>query len=195
LLIAGELSKRKIEIKTTQVRTGESELDYLQLMNRVLPKDIRVLAWAPVDLTFDARFNCQSRVYKYYFFLGSLDVEKMKLAAQKFRGIHDFRNFCKMDLANGVFNFEREIYKFDISLCTDVQTFLRDFCGQSEIRNILDAVYEFIIHGSSFLWHQVRCMVAVLFLIGSGLEEPSVIDELLNVQKNPRKPVRSRTSF
>jgi tRNA pseudouridine38/39 synthase len=31
-----------------------------------------------------------------------------------------------------------------------------------------------IIKGSAFLWHQVRCMVSVLFLIGQGLESPSV---------------------
>jgi hypothetical protein len=30
------------------------------------------------------------------------------------------------------------------------------------------------IKGSAFLWHQVRCMVAVLFLIGQGLESPFV---------------------
>ncbi|KAL7617024.1 hypothetical protein Lser_V15G00158 [Lactuca serriola] len=30
------------------------------------------------------------------------------------------------------------------------------------------------IKGSAFLWHQVRCMVAVLFLIGQGLESPDV---------------------
>ena len=30
------------------------------------------------------------------------------------------------------------------------------------------------IKGSAFLWHQVRCMVAILFLIGQGLESPFV---------------------
>lgn len=30
------------------------------------------------------------------------------------------------------------------------------------------------IKGSAFLWHQVRCMVAVLFLIGQGHESPDV---------------------
>lgn len=30
------------------------------------------------------------------------------------------------------------------------------------------------IRGSAFLWHQVRCMVAVLFLVGRGLESPDV---------------------
>ncbi|XLU65759.1 hypothetical protein S245_024968, partial [Arachis hypogaea] len=29
------------------------------------------------------------------------------------------------------------------------------------------------IRGSAFLWHQVCCMVAVLFMIGKGLESPN----------------------
>ncbi|XP_068023383.1 tRNA pseudouridine(38/39) synthase isoform X2 [Melanerpes formicivorus] len=35
---------------------------------------------------------------------------------------------------------------------------------------------------------QVRCMMAILFLVGQGAESPEVIDELLDVEKNPRKP-------
>ena len=30
------------------------------------------------------------------------------------------------------------------------------------------------IRGSAFLWHQVRCMAAVLFFVGQGLESPCV---------------------
>lgn len=35
---------------------------------------------------------------------------------------------------------------------------------------------------------QVRCMMAVLFLIGQKLEAPEIINQLLDVQSNPRKP-------
>lgn len=35
---------------------------------------------------------------------------------------------------------------------------------------------------------QVRCMMAVLLLIGQQLEAPEVIDQLLDVNKHPRKP-------
>ena len=30
------------------------------------------------------------------------------------------------------------------------------------------------VEGTAFLWHQVRCMAAVLFMVGSGLESPTV---------------------
>lgn len=34
--------------------------------------------------------------------------------------------------------------------------------------------WQFRVRGTAFLWHQVRCMTAVLFLIGQGLEKPQV---------------------
>lgn len=36
--------------------------------------------------------------------------------------------------------------------------------------------------------HQVRCMVAVLFLIGEGKEQPSVVNQLLDVTNHPNRP-------
>lgn len=41
------------------------ELDYVGILNKVLPPDIRVLSWCPVDLDFSARFKCLRRRYKY----------------------------------------------------------------------------------------------------------------------------------
>lgn len=33
-----------------------SEIDYVKVLNKVLPKDIRVLGWCPVSTDFHARF-------------------------------------------------------------------------------------------------------------------------------------------
>lgn len=38
----------------------------------------------------------------------------MKMAADLLIGRHDFRNFCKMDVANGVLEFTRKIDAVDI---------------------------------------------------------------------------------
>lgn len=46
-------------------------------------------------------------------------------------------------------------------------------------------MFEVIIRGSGFLWHQIRCIIGVLFLIGQEKEQPQVILELLDVEKNP----------
>jgi tRNA pseudouridine38/39 synthase len=45
-----------------------------------------------------------------------------------------------------------------------------------------------IIKGSAFLWHQVRCMMAILFLIGNGQEKLNVIEYLLDVNKIKERP-------
>lgn len=42
--------------------------DYLQRINRCLPTDIRVLAYAYTDESFDSRFSCVYREYNYFFF-------------------------------------------------------------------------------------------------------------------------------
>jgi tRNA pseudouridine38/39 synthase len=47
---------------------------------------------------------------------------------------------------------------------------------------------ELIVDGSSFLWHQIRCIVAILFLVGQRKESPSIVDDLLDIEKYPSKP-------
>ncbi|XP_016380519.1 tRNA pseudouridine(38/39) synthase-like [Sinocyclocheilus rhinocerous] len=49
-------------------------------------------------------------------------------------------------------------------------------------------LYVFQVKGLAFLYHQVRCMMALLLHIGQKLEAPEIIDQLLDVEKNPRKP-------
>ncbi len=44
-----------------------SEIDYVGVINRCLPDDIRVLGWAPVRDDFSARFSADCRTYKYFF--------------------------------------------------------------------------------------------------------------------------------
>nr|XP_017243735.1 PREDICTED: tRNA pseudouridine(38/39) synthase isoform X1 [Daucus carota subsp. sativus] len=151
----------------------EGELNYVHMLNKVLPKDIRVMGWCPVPVDFSARFSCRSREYKYFFWKANLNTVAMDSASKKLVGEHDFRNFCKMDAAN-VHNFRRHITLFEI-------------CPFGE-RFQDDELWSIRIKGSAFLWHQVRCMVAVLFMIGEGLESPDVLDVLLDVDKISRKP-------
>ncbi|GMJ12364.1 hypothetical protein like AT1G34150 [Hibiscus trionum] len=151
----------------------EGEIDYVRVLNRVLPSDIRILGWSPVSIDFSARFSCLSREYKYFFWRGNLNLPAMENAGKKFIGEHDFRNFCKMDAVN-VHNYRRRVTQFEIS--------------SSNMRFEGDQLCAIKVKGSAFLWHQVRCMVAVLFMIGQGLESVDLIDVLLDIEKTPRKP-------
>ncbi|CAI9116431.1 OLC1v1017573C4 [Oldenlandia corymbosa var. corymbosa] len=149
------------------------EIDYVGVINKVLPNDIRVMGWSPAPLDFSARFSCVRREYKYFFWRENLNILEMETAGKKFVGEHDFRNFCKMNATN-VHNFRRHIMEFKIFPY-----------GESSWGNEL---WVLNITGSAFLWHQIRCMAAILFLIGQGLESSDIIDVLLDIEKTPRKP-------
>ena len=197
----------------------QDEIPYPQILNRLLPPKIRVLAWCPSPpADFSARFSCGERCYKYFFtqpaFMsavgqeGWLNIEAMREAARKFEGSHDFRNFCKVDPSKQIDNFMRVINRSDI---VEIKSGEIRPAGYSKLfesppplmqapnETITDkvarpafqatpAVYAYKVRGSGFLWHQVRHMVAILFLIGQGLEKPSLVDQLLDVNSNPRKP-------
>lgn len=156
----------------SQDEKSKPELDYVGILNRILPKEIRALAWVPVESEFSARFDCNSRVYKYFFPRGDLNLALMNEAAHKLVGAHDFRNLCKMDVGNGVTNFMRHV--------DSAEVFGEDSDGYS--------ICTFIIVSKAFLWHQIRCIMALVFMVGKGLERPDIVDELFNVEKNPCKP-------
>ncbi|KAG8215228.1 pseudouridine synthase [Butyriboletus roseoflavus] len=142
------------------------ELHYVSILNRVLPPTIRVLAWSPVSPDFSARFNCKHRHYKYFFTAHDLDVALMQHAATALVGEHDFRNLSKLDPAKQITDFRRRIMRADIALVS----------GQGE-----NAMYVLDLVGSAFLYHQVRHIVAILFLVGAGLESPSIVPTLMNI--------------
>ncbi|CAB1448704.1 unnamed protein product [Pleuronectes platessa] len=158
-------------------KAAASEVPYVKMLNRVLPQDIRILDWAPVAEGFSARFDCKSRTYRYYFPRGSLDVALMADAAKRYEGTHDFRNLCKMDVGNGVLQFQRTI------LSASIKPALPEHTSSTDQYDI----FIFEIKGLAFLYHQVRCMMALLLLIGQKLEAPELIHQLLDVQSNPRK--------
>jgi tRNA pseudouridine38/39 synthase len=45
------------------------------------------------------------------------------------------------------------------------------------------------VRGNAFLYHQVRCMAAVLFMVGRREEPAGIISTLLDVGAQPRKPM------
>ncbi|KAI0876554.1 pseudouridine synthase [Hypoxylon argillaceum] len=208
------------------------ELPYARLLNRLLPPDIRILAWCPTTpADFSARHHCRERQYRYFFTQpaysplpscledpktqgskkvkdGWLNIDAMRAAAKKFEGLHDFRNFCKIDPSKTQQSFQRRIFESSIVEVPDASTAL-PYLQLDEFRppsspssptepsttaspppppETFPKVYYIHVRGSAFLWHQIRCMAAVLFAVGQGLETPSIIDRLLDVAAEPRRP-------
>jgi tRNA pseudouridine38/39 synthase len=168
LIVRSKLTEE--ELKDPQ--NDSKEIDYIKALNQSLPDDIRVHSVClrpPVD--FDARFSCTFRYYKYIFNGEGLDIEAMNKAASYFLGDNDFRNFCKIDASKQITNFKRTILMSEIDKIPGEDNF-----------------YVFKLKGTAFLWHQVRCMVAVLLTVAQSLEEPKLIQELLDVKKYPSRP-------
>jgi len=129
-------------------------------VNDALPSDINILRAEPVRHTFHARHDAQARSYVYHvsrrrtafaknfvwWVRDDLDVDRMRDAASRFVGFHDFQSFSDDDPEEK---------------STDVQ---------------LDtlAIYEdgdlILIHveGSHFIWKMVRRLVGVLVEVGRG---------------------------
>ena len=198
--------ERKHDKKTT-FDPVRDELPYIQLINRVLPPDIRVLAWCPdLPSDFSARFNCRERRYRYFFTNpaympipesdnseGWLDIEAMRTAAKRYEGLHDFRNLCKIDPSKQMSKFERRIFHAGIhEVAPGEEAALRP-PGLSRV-TIQPKLYYFEVRGSAFLWHQVRHLVAILFFVGQGYEDPSIVDELLDINKTPARPMYEMAS-
>jgi len=216
----GQLQDQHIpDVRSSDIEP--EEIRYVYILNRVLPPEIRVLAWCPVHPTFSARFSCTSRTYKYFFPRGNLDLSHMLEAASALIGEHDFRNLCKMDVGNGVVTYRRHITAVDLTVCRHESRICQMKTGTADdnvvntspdylepdvtvnkaAQNVLhpnlddresvddsSEICELTITGQAFLWHQIRCIVAVLFLIGQGRENPSIISELLDVERHPCKP-------
>ncbi|RKF59092.1 putative tRNA pseudouridine synthase C25B8.05 [Golovinomyces cichoracearum] len=217
--IESQIERRESDIKDdSNFDPIADEIPYAAILNRLLPPDIRILAWCPdPPPNFSARFSCRERQYRYFFtqpcFLpipnsidpnhstssikkcGFLDIDAMKTAAKLYEGQHDFRNLCKVDASKQLENFVRRINYANIEEVSDSIPSLK-FLNAPEFQSSDCAkdsgypkVYSFTLHGSAFLWHQVRHMVAILFLVGQGLEKPSIVTELLDISQNPGRPM------
>lgn len=163
--------------------TEPQEIQYVHILNRVLPKHIRVLAWAPVSKDFSSRFSCTSRSYSYIFPAGDLCIQSMREGLAYIVGKHDFRNLCSFDLKHGVINHKRTILSSSIECLYDYEE------GRQDYR-----FYEAIITGEAFLYHQIRCIMTVLFLVGTRKEKPEVFRDLLDINKCPARPNYNRAS-
>jgi tRNA pseudouridine38/39 synthase len=172
-----------------------SEYPYAKILNNLLPPEIRILGWAPVSQEFSARFSATTRTYRYFFVRRRLlDLQRMQAGLSLLVGKHDFRNFCKMDVEK-VYNFERVIHDAKIFVQKEgsndyiaIEEYPQQEESSSSHQQQQSTMCYVQIHGQAFLWHQIRCIMEVLFMIGNRLEDPSIVTQLFNVEKYPGKP-------
>ena len=160
-------------------------------MNRLLPRDIRILDATEVDPGFHPRHHAQAKTYEYriarseivtpfdrlyvYHHAYPLDVQAIVAAATLFEGDRDFTAFAAADE--------------------------RDALGLSKVRTIFSSRAElcgdrlvYRVRGSGFLKHMVRNMVGVLLEVGKGnLDESAVrarLEPRCGIAPGPTAPAR-----
>lgn len=140
-------------------------------VNDGLPADIHVLAIDTVPHRFHARHSAVARTYLYqiarrrtafaknfvWWVREPLDIDRMRDAAARFQGMHDFQAFSDDDPDEKSTNVLVE----DVTVGEDGDLIL--------VR----------VGGSHFIWKMVRRMVGVLVEVGKGQLDPADVAHLL----------------
>jgi tRNA pseudouridine38-40 synthase len=163
-------------------------------MNRLLPRDIRVLETAEVDDSFHPRYAAVAKTYEYrmlrteicapferryvYHYPYPLDEARMIEAARLLEGEHDFSAFAAADPVDELGRSKvRRIFSS---------------CLTREDREEARLVYR--VRGSGFLKHMVRNIVGVLLEVGKGnLTSADIVARLepgCTIPAGPSAPAR-----
>ncbi|MBO4330864.1 MAG: tRNA pseudouridine(38-40) synthase TruA [Oscillospiraceae bacterium] len=154
---------------------GAVPLDRLPLaLNALLPPDISVYAAAEVEEDFHAVFSCLRKEYTYrvyrssardpflkgraLFFPEKTDLDAMRLAAERFKGTHDFA--AVRSVGTNVKTTVRTVYDFDITGSGDMLSFR--------------------VCANGFLYNMARAMVGTVLYAGLGKLRPEDIDAILS---------------
>ncbi|KAI9334289.1 pseudouridine synthase [Obelidium mucronatum] len=177
----------------TPIPEGFQEIPFVSRLNHLLPPDIRILAWSPTSPNFNSRFDCTYRRYRYFFPSEGLDLARMQEAAKKYIGAKDYRHFCKVDPSKNVKSYVRTVLNASVEPLVLTGDGIPSYTNSGEHGGTLvnpDSFLVFEVKGHAFLWHQVRCMTAILHLIGRGLEPVTLIDDMTDLSKHPENSGR-----
>ena len=154
-------------------------------LNAILPHEIAVHEVCAADPEFHARFDAQSREYKYFIHFQKdpfcektsyrmrypLDIESMNKAASLLLGTYDFSCFEKVGGNNKT------------SICTiseaSWQTYCPAHCSMMGLPCQEGNYIVFTIKADRFLRNMVRAIVGSLIEVGRGKKDPEWITELI----------------
>lgn len=156
--------------------------DFLVLLNKNLPPDIRALNIKEVDSRFNIIQHPKLKEYLYLFtfgekshpfaaplmatFLEPLNIELMMQAARLFEGRNHFANYCTKPT-------EHTVLDRDIDLCEIIinREITASFFPETS--------YVLKVQGTGFLRNQIRLMMGSLVLVGRGELSPEDIKRSL----------------
>lgn len=144
-------------------------------LNNMLPLHIAVLGVHKVDSGAHARFDAESRTYRYFihqrkdpflknfswYFPQQLDIKQMNVAAGKLVGKKDFTSFSKLH--------------------TDVKTNVCDLSSAEWIQTSDHELY-FEVTANRFLRNMVRAIVGTMIEVGLGNLSVADVEKIIKAQ-------------
>src|SRR5579864_6638678 len=171
------------QVASFRTQSGLSAQEFQRALNAILPPTIRIVAAEEVGPDFSARWSARSKIYRYRLYRGKvvppmlwryvlhypfpLDEDKMRGAAARFVGSHDFASFAAStgsEEDDKERSTEREIYSAELTRTADKEELV------------------FTVRGRSFLRYMVRKMVGTLLDVGRRKLGPSDIDRLFELK-------------
>ena len=154
-------------------------------LTALVPDDVSIRQILRGGPDFSARFDAQTRSYRYRISCGrvrptllwghtwwlrpaaDLDVCAMDEAAQALVGEYDFLSFCKVSsarmLQDAARSTSRDIIEAHVSRCLELG----------------EPIVAFDVTGNAFLHNMVRIMVGTLVEVGRGHRDPAWVGEVL----------------
>lgn len=186
---AGVHALGNVAVFDTEMRMPGDKFSFA--LNQRLPEDIRIQKSEEVDVNFHPRYIKSQKTYEYrilnrrfpipterfysHFTYITLDIEKMREAAEYLVGEHDFKSFC----GTGA------------QVKTTVRTVKEIQIEKNEDRITIR------ITGEGFLYNMVRIIAGTLMDIGGGLYPPEKMQEILEAKDRkkagPTAPARGLT--
>jgi tRNA pseudouridine38-40 synthase len=171
------------QVGSFRTQSTLSAAEFQRALNALLPHTIRIVAAEEVGPTFNARWSAKGKTYRYRLYRGKvvppflyryvlhypfpLDEDKMRDAAARFVGMHDFASFAA---STGSEDDDQE-------RSTDREIFSAELLRSSDNEELL-----FTVKGRSFLRYMVRKMVGTLLDVGRGKLTPQDIDRLYELK-------------
>jgi tRNA pseudouridine38-40 synthase len=171
------------QVASFRTQSPLSAQEIQRALNAILPSAIRIVGSEETGPDFNARWSALAKTYRYRLYRGKvvppflwryvlhypfpLDEEKMRDAAARFVGSHDFASFAA---STGSEEDDKE------------RSTAREIYSTELVRSADNEELVFTVRGRSFLRYMVRKMVGSLLEVGRGRLEPADIDRLFELR-------------
>jgi tRNA pseudouridine38-40 synthase len=171
------------QVASFRTQSPLSPAEFQRALNALLPPTIRILAAEETGPDFNARWSARAKTYRYRLYRGKvvpptiwryvlhypfpLDEDRMRDAAARFVGSHDFAAFAA---STGSEDADRE------------RSTMREVYSSELVRSPDQEELIFTVRGRSFLRYMVRKMVGTLLDVGRGRLTPDDINKLYELR-------------